>query len=57
MEMAAAKLGASAGDLEVNNGVVSVKGAPGRKVNYGELIGGQHFNVEMVWNKIGRAHV
>ncbi len=51
LEMAAAKLGVAADQLAVTDGVVSVKGTPGKKVSYGELIGGKHFDVQMEWNK------
>ena len=51
VEMAAAKLGVAADQLVVDNGVVSVKGTPGKKTTYGELIGGKHFNVQLEWNK------
>ncbi len=51
VEMAAAKLGVAADQLAVTNGVISAKGTPGKKVTYGELIGGKHFNVQLEWNK------
>ena len=41
--MAAQRLGASADQLTVENGVVSAKS--GRHVSYGELIRGEHFNI------------
>ena len=42
--------------LTVADGVVSVIGAPGKKVSYGTLIGGHFFNVKMKWNgKMGNA--
>ena len=50
VEMAAAKLGVAADQLVVDNGVVSVKGTPGKKTTYGELIGGKHFNVQLCKN-------
>ncbi len=49
--MAAAKLGAPMEQLAVTDGVIAVKGAPGRKVTYGDLIGGKHFDVQLEWNK------
>ena len=51
IEMGAAKLGVAADQLAVDDGVIAVKGAPGKKVTYGELIGGQHFDVQLNWNK------
>jgi nicotinate dehydrogenase subunit B len=48
VEMAAAKLGVPADKLAVTDGVVS-DGT--KKVSYGELIGGQYFNVQLDWNK------
>ena len=52
VEMAAGKLGVSAEELSVDNGVVSVTSDATRKVSYGELIGGQHFDAELEWNKV-----
>jgi CO/xanthine dehydrogenase Mo-binding subunit len=53
VEMAAQKLGVPADKLTVTDGVVS-DGT--NKVSYGELIGGQFFNVQLAWNKqIGNA--
>ena len=51
VDMAAAKLGVPASELVVNDGVVASRNAPGKKVSYGELIGGQHFDVQLEWNK------
>ena len=53
VEMAAQKLGVAADGLTVTDGVVS-DGT--KKASYGELIGGQFFNVQLDWNKqIGNA--
>ena len=52
VEMAAEKLGVVADDLTVVDGVVSSKSDPAKKVSYGELIGGQHFDTELEWNKV-----
>jgi isoquinoline 1-oxidoreductase len=41
LNLASAKLGVPKKDLTVDNGVVSVKGDPSRKVTYGELAKGQ----------------
>ncbi|PYR74069.1 MAG: xanthine dehydrogenase family protein molybdopterin-binding subunit, partial [Acidobacteria bacterium] len=43
--MAATKLGASANDLNVVDGVVSHKSDASKKVSYGELIGGKRFDI------------
>jgi len=47
-EMAAARLGVAPDQFKVDNGVVS---AGDKKVSYSELIGGKHFDVQLVWNK------
>jgi CO/xanthine dehydrogenase Mo-binding subunit len=47
LQMAAARLGAAAEQLTVSRGVVSVSGAPGRSVRYGELIGDRLFNLQV----------
>jgi CO/xanthine dehydrogenase Mo-binding subunit len=41
LNLAAAKLGAAKADLRIDNGVVSVKGDPSRKVTYAELAKGK----------------
>ncbi len=51
VEMAAERLGVPADRLTVANGVVSDKSDAGKKVSYGELIGGKHFDVTLDWNK------
>jgi nicotinate dehydrogenase subunit B len=54
LSMAAEKLGSPVDTLDVTDGVVSVRGAVGRQVPYGELIGGRYFDVQLQWNgKIG----
>jgi nicotinate dehydrogenase subunit B len=45
--MAARRLGAPVDQLLVIDGVVSVAGAPGRRVSYGELIGGNRFDLQL----------
>lgn len=47
LDMASQRLGAPAGQLTVNEGVVSVQGDATRRVTYGELIGGRRFNVTL----------
>ncbi len=49
--MAAEKLGVPADQLTVDNGVVSAKADPGKKVTYATLVGGQHFDTLLTWNK------
>jgi CO/xanthine dehydrogenase Mo-binding subunit len=47
IKMAAARLGARASDLVARDGRVEVKATPSRNVAYGDLIGGQQFNLEL----------
>ncbi len=47
LKMAAPRLQASPDQLTVEDGVVSVIGDPAKKVSYGELIGGNRFNVKV----------
>src|SRR5260221_520673 len=51
VDMAAEKLGLPADQLVVTDGVVHARSDPGKKVTYGELIGGRYFNVQLEWNK------
>ena len=51
VEMAAAKLGAPADTLVVNEGAVSTSPVAAKRVTYAELIGGRYFNVQLDWNK------
>jgi nicotinate dehydrogenase subunit B len=53
--MAAEKLASPVDTLDVTDGVVTVRGtvghdAIGRRVSYGELIGGRYFDVQLQWN-------
>jgi CO/xanthine dehydrogenase Mo-binding subunit len=52
VEMASAKLGVPAERLTVNDGVVADKTDASKKVSYGELIGGRHFDVQLEWNNV-----
>ena len=45
LNLAAAKLNAAVDELAVSNGVVSIRGNPGRSVQYGELLGDQPFDL------------
>ena len=51
VEGAAKRLGVPAERLTVAGGVVSSLDDPAKKVSYGELIGGKHFNAKVEWNK------
>lgn len=45
--MAALRLAAPAGQLVASEGIVSVIGAPERRISYGELIGGKRFDLQL----------
>lgn len=45
--LASTRLGAPVEQLAVKDGVVSVNDAPDKNISYGELIGGQRFNVKL----------
>jgi nicotinate dehydrogenase subunit B len=47
IRLAATKLGAPASDLEARDGVVAFKANPSRSIAYGDLIGGQRFNLQL----------
>jgi CO/xanthine dehydrogenase Mo-binding subunit len=47
IRMAATKLGAPASDLIARDGVVGLRSNPSRSIAYGELIGGQRFNLQL----------
>jgi CO/xanthine dehydrogenase Mo-binding subunit len=47
LKLASARLGSPVNALTVKDGVVSVVGEPGKKVSYGQLIGGKQFNVRI----------
>jgi len=47
LELAGLRLGADIDRLVVRDGVVTIDGAPARRVTYGELIGGRRFNREV----------
>jgi nicotinate dehydrogenase subunit B len=50
VEMAADRLGLSATQLSVKDGVVASKSDASKKVSYAELVGGKFFNVHLDWN-------
>ena len=47
LAMAALRLNVPVGQLTTANGVVSVVGAPEKRVTYGELLGGKRFDIKM----------
>ena len=47
IRMASEKLGAPASDLVARDGLVALKANPSRNVAYGDLIGGQRFNLQL----------
>ena len=51
VEMAAGLLSAPADQLAVNDGTVSVKSDPAKRISYAQMIGGRYFNVTLDWNK------
>src|SRR5262245_16949560 len=51
IEMAAERLSVPVERLSVANGGISDKTDASKKVTYGELIGGRHFDVTLEWNK------
>ena len=51
VEMAAGQLSAPADQLAVNDGTVSVKSDPAKRISYAQMIGGRYFNVTLDWNK------
>jgi nicotinate dehydrogenase subunit B len=51
IEMASQKLNIPVDQLTVTDGVVHAKSDASKRATYAELIGGQHFNVELAWNK------
>jgi nicotinate dehydrogenase subunit B len=54
LALAAQRLNAPLEKLTIANGIVSVSDAPGKKVSYGQLVGGKVMNVTLKWNgKIG----
>src|SRR5207247_861017 len=61
LEMASARFGVPVDHLAVSEGVISVKADPGKKVTYGDLVGGKRFNVTLTGDNVnattGRARV
>ena len=55
LEMGSRRLGVPVDQLAVSNAVISVKADPARRVSYGELIGGNKFNVTLTGNNVDAA--
>ena len=53
LKLASARLGAPMEKLVVVDGIVSVAGSPSKKISYGDLIGGQRFNVKITASGTG----
>jgi nicotinate dehydrogenase subunit B len=51
VEMASGLLSVPADQLTVNDGVVSARSEPAKRISYAEMIGGRYFNVTLDWNK------
>src|SRR5438874_7647488 len=47
LDMASKRLGVPVDDLTVNDGAITVKADPTKKITFGELIGGKKFNVAL----------
>ena len=52
LEMASTRFGVPVDQLAVSEGVITVKADPSKHVTYGELIGGQKFNVTLSGNNV-----
>ena len=54
LELASDRLGEPVARLAVSEGVITVAADPSRRVTYGELVGGQRFNVTLTGNNINQ---
>ena len=52
LDSASKRFGVPVEQLAITNAVITVKADPGRKVTYGELVGGKRFNVTLTGNNI-----
>ena len=52
LDMASQRLGVPVGQLSVSDGVVTVTADASRRITYGELIGGNRFNIALTGNNI-----
>src|SRR5439155_2287790 len=50
IELAAKSLGVPAHELTVTDGVVHARADAGKRISYGELIGGRYFDEKVIWN-------
>ncbi len=53
LKLASVRLDSPVDKLTVTDGVVSVVGAPGKKIAYGDLLGGKRFNIKIVAAGVG----
>ena len=52
LEMASERWGVPVGELDVSDGVISVRDDPARTVTYGELVGGRRFDIALTGNNV-----
>ena len=52
LEMGSTRLSVPADQLVVNDGIITAKADPSKRVSYGELIGGRRFNVTLTGNNV-----
>jgi len=52
LEMASERLGVPVGELDVSDGVISVRDDRSRTVTYGELVGGRRFDIALTGNNV-----
>ena len=52
LEMASERFGVPVGELDVSNGVISVRDNRSRTVTYGELVGGRRFDIALTGNNV-----
>ena len=57
LEMASTRFGVPVDQLAVSEGVITVKADPSKHVTYGDLIGGQKFNVTLSGNNAATSTV
>ncbi|MCZ0953309.1 MAG: molybdopterin-dependent oxidoreductase, partial [Rhodospirillaceae bacterium] len=50
LELGAERLGVDTEQVDVADGAVYLRTDPARRAGYGELIGGEHFDVRLEWN-------
>jgi nicotinate dehydrogenase subunit B len=52
LDLASVRLGVPAGDLVVNNAVITARADPSKRVTYGELVAGKKFNVTLTGDNV-----